>query len=138
MIAHRKFNNVPHACISQVSKKWVHTHTSQLATAHRNLQLATAHRNSQLAIAHRKSCLVTYLLNSWKVESFFFFSNFVDFSGFYLEKLESVKSYQKISQKFWSSSDSKRFYGLFNGSKNSKLSLKCYELMTLLCLYYLH
>ena len=33
--------------------KWIHTRTSQLATAH---------RNSQLAIAHRKSCFVKYTL----------------------------------------------------------------------------
>ena len=48
MIAHRKPKNTPHTRTSQVSKKWVRTRTSQLATAH---------RNSQLAIAHRKSCL---------------------------------------------------------------------------------
>ena len=51
-IAHRKPKNATHARTSQVSKKWVRTRTSQLATAH---------RNSQLAIAHRKSCLAIFL-----------------------------------------------------------------------------
>ena len=37
VIEHRKPKNAPHARTSQVSKKWVRMHTSQLATAHRNL-----------------------------------------------------------------------------------------------------
>ena len=52
VIAHRKSKNAPRTRTAQVSKKWVRTRTSQLATAH---------RNSQLAIAHRKSCLANYL-----------------------------------------------------------------------------
>jgi hypothetical protein len=37
VIAVRKHKNAPHSRTSQVSKKWVRTRTSQLATAHRNL-----------------------------------------------------------------------------------------------------
>ena len=47
-IALCKPRNALHARIAQVTKKQVHTHTSQIATAHLNLQLA---------IAHRKSCI---------------------------------------------------------------------------------
>ena len=64
-IALRKPENAPHAGTSQLSKKWVRTRTSQLATAHRNLQLAIAHRNLQLAIAHRKSSFFKYTTTSW-------------------------------------------------------------------------
>ena len=39
VIAHRKPKNAPHTRTSQVSTKWVHTRTSQLATCDRTSQV---------------------------------------------------------------------------------------------------